>query len=102
MSASKKPATVGEAYLSALHASGIKHVFANGGTDFAPIIELGGTPTVVLATAHPAKFPDAMETVTGRRPPLPPRRRKRQPPQHPSPRLPSPLPPSLPPSLCLL
>ena len=39
MSASKKPATVGEAYLSALHASGIKHVFANGGTDFAPIIE---------------------------------------------------------------
>jgi acetolactate synthase-1/2/3 large subunit len=34
-----KPATVGEAYLSALHACGIRHVFANGGTDFAPIIE---------------------------------------------------------------
>ena len=39
MSASRKPATVGEAYLSALTACGIKHVFANGGTDFAPIIE---------------------------------------------------------------
>jgi acetolactate synthase-1/2/3 large subunit len=35
----KTPATVGEAYLSALHACGIRHVFANGGTDFAPIIE---------------------------------------------------------------
>jgi acetolactate synthase-1/2/3 large subunit len=35
----KKPATVGEAYLSALHQCGIKYVFANGGTDFAPIIE---------------------------------------------------------------
>ena len=34
-----KPATVGEAYLSALHDCGIKYVFANGGTDFAPIIE---------------------------------------------------------------
>ncbi len=28
-------------------------------------------PTVVLATAHPAKFPDAMEAVTGARPQLP-------------------------------
>ena len=34
-----KPATVGEAYLTALHDCGIKYVFANGGTDFAPIIE---------------------------------------------------------------
>ena len=32
-----------------------------------------GIPRVVLATAHPAKFPDAMQEITGRRPPLPPR-----------------------------
>ncbi|MGY0708814.1 threonine synthase [Azospirillum argentinense] len=30
-------------------------------------------PVVVMATAHPAKFPDAVETATGRRPVLPPR-----------------------------
>ncbi|MEQ1711027.1 MAG: threonine synthase [Hyphomicrobium sp.] len=30
-------------------------------------------PKVVLATAHPAKFPDAMEQITGQRPGLPPR-----------------------------
>ncbi len=30
-------------------------------------------PGVVLATAHPAKFPDAMETITGERPGLPER-----------------------------
>ncbi|AWK85867.1 threonine synthase [Azospirillum thermophilum] len=30
-------------------------------------------PMVVLATAHPAKFPDAVEKATGRRPALPPR-----------------------------
>ena len=30
-------------------------------------------PMVVLATAHPAKFPDAVEKATGRRPELPPR-----------------------------
>ena len=29
-------------------------------------------PLVVGATAHPAKFPDAVETATGARPPLPP------------------------------
>jgi threonine synthase len=32
-----------------------------------------GVPSVVLATAHPAKFPDAIEAITGRRPALPPR-----------------------------
>jgi len=33
----------------------------------------GGTgPMVALATAHPAKFPDAVEQATGVRPPLPP------------------------------
>ncbi len=30
-----------------------------------------GGETVVLSTAHPAKFPDAIETITGKRPPLP-------------------------------
>jgi threonine synthase len=30
-------------------------------------------PTVALATAHPAKFPDAVEQATGQRPPLPDR-----------------------------
>lgn len=32
-----------------------------------------GTPMITLATAHPAKFPDAVEAATGIRPPLPPR-----------------------------
>lgn len=32
-----------------------------------------GTPLVTLATAHPAKFPDAVERATGIRPALPPR-----------------------------
>jgi len=30
-----------------------------------------GVPMVAMATAHPAKFPDAMEKATGARPPLP-------------------------------
>jgi threonine synthase len=33
----------------------------------------GGAPQVVLSTAHPAKFPDAIEAITGERPPLPAR-----------------------------
>ena len=32
-----------------------------------------GVPMVVLATAHPAKFPDAVQKATGERPTLPPR-----------------------------
>ena len=32
-----------------------------------------GLPSIAMATAHPAKFPDAMERATGHRPPLPPR-----------------------------
>ena len=32
----------------------------------------GGIPVVAMATAHPAKFPDAMERATGHRPALPP------------------------------
>ena len=31
----------------------------------------GATPTVVLGTAHPAKFPDAVAAATGHRPQLP-------------------------------
>ena len=31
-----------------------------------------GVATVALATAHPGKFPDAVEQATGRRPELPP------------------------------
>lgn len=34
---------------------------------------LSAAPMVTLATAHPAKFPDAVERATGRRPPLPAR-----------------------------
>ncbi|MBF9060999.1 threonine synthase [Rhodobacterales bacterium HKCCSP123] len=34
---------------------------------------LGATPMITLATAHPAKFPDAVEAATGIRPALPPR-----------------------------
>jgi threonine synthase len=33
---------------------------------------LGATPMITLATAHPAKFPDAVERATGIRPGLPP------------------------------
>lgn len=32
-----------------------------------------GSAEVILATAHPAKFPDAMQAITGERPALPPR-----------------------------
>lgn len=34
---------------------------------------LGATPMITLATAHPAKFPDAVEAAMGVRPELPPR-----------------------------
>lgn len=34
---------------------------------------LGASPMVTLATAHPAKFPDAVEQASGLRPALPPR-----------------------------
>jgi threonine synthase len=33
---------------------------------------LGTSPMITLATAHPAKFPDAVERATGKRPGLPP------------------------------
>jgi threonine synthase len=34
--------------------------------------KIGDPGTVVLSTAHPAKFPDAVEKITGQRPALPP------------------------------
>jgi threonine synthase len=34
---------------------------------------LGSTPMITLATAHPAKFPAAVEAASGIHPPLPPR-----------------------------
>jgi threonine synthase len=37
------------------------------------VLPANATPQVVLATAHPAKFPDTIEAITGERPPLPPR-----------------------------
>jgi threonine synthase len=38
-----------------------------------PASESGAAPIVALATAHPAKFPDAVERATGERPALPAR-----------------------------
>lgn len=43
------------------------------GTAAAKALAPVGLPVVVAATAHPAKFPDAVERATGIRPPLPPR-----------------------------
>ncbi len=40
---------------------------------FRPEAASGGAAKIVLATAHPAKFPDAMEAITGVRPALPAR-----------------------------
>jgi len=42
------------------------------GTKVADAQRMPGTPMITLATAHPAKFPDAVEEATGLRPPLPP------------------------------
>ncbi|MEO0502346.1 MAG: threonine synthase [Pseudomonadota bacterium] len=43
------------------------------GVHVADAQRVPGTPMVTLATAHPAKFPDAVEAATGIRPPLPSR-----------------------------
>jgi threonine synthase len=52
-------------YLADPHSAiGIAAARAHGG---------GQAPIIAAATAHPAKFPDAMERATGLRPPLPPR-----------------------------
>jgi threonine synthase len=42
------------------------------GIGVARELRRGGTPMICLGTAHPAKFPDAVEQATGVRPPLPP------------------------------
>lgn len=59
----------------------IKRVHADTGMLIDPHTAIGvaaaeackepGTPVITLATAHPAKFPDAVERATGVRPPLP-------------------------------
>ncbi|MDN3566740.1 threonine synthase [Paeniroseomonas aquatica] len=63
----------------------IRHLWASAGYLADPHTAIGtaaarahapedlGIPVVVAATAHPAKFPDAVEQATGLRPPLPPR-----------------------------
>ena len=43
------------------------------GVHVADAQRAAGTPMITLATAHPAKFPDAVEAATGVRPPLPSR-----------------------------
>ncbi len=42
------------------------------GVGVAERIDFIGVPTVCMGTAHPAKFPDAVERATGSRPALPP------------------------------
>ncbi len=58
----------------------IKRLFAETGEILCPHSAVGvkvaeeqldATPMITLATAHPAKFPDAVEAATGNRPPLP-------------------------------
>jgi threonine synthase len=43
------------------------------GVHVAEALRTPATPMITLATAHPAKFPDAVEAATGIRPPLPSR-----------------------------
>jgi threonine synthase len=43
------------------------------GVEVAERLRTPTTPMITLATAHPAKFPDAVEAATGIRPPLPER-----------------------------
>jgi threonine synthase len=60
----------------------IKEFYANTNELLCPHSAIGvrvaqalrdpATPMITLATAHPAKFPDAVEAATGVRPPLPP------------------------------
>ena len=45
------------------------------GTRIARSMDRDDTPMIVLGTAHPAKFPDAVEAASGIRPPLPPRQK---------------------------
>jgi threonine synthase len=65
-------------------AEAIRHVRAASGYLMDPHTACGyvalakakhrcAAPDVILSTAHPAKFPDAMQAITGERPGLPPR-----------------------------
>ena len=58
----------------------IRHFYATTGEVLCPhsavgahvaMAHQGATPMITLATAHPAKFPDAVEAAMGVRPPLP-------------------------------
>jgi threonine synthase len=58
-----------------LHAQGYladPHTAAGTAASHAHAPDAPGTPIVIAATAHPAKFPDAVEQATGTRPALPP------------------------------
>ncbi|MFC7735494.1 threonine synthase [Roseomonas sp. GCM10028921] len=58
-----------------LHAQGYladPHTAAGTAASHACAPESVGVPIIVAATAHPAKFPDAVEQATGTRPELPP------------------------------
>ncbi len=60
------------ATIAALHASAGQVVCPHSAVGVKVAREnLGANPMVSLATAHPAKFPDAVEAATGLRPPLP-------------------------------
>ncbi len=48
------------------------HTAVGVGAARAALAARQGVPTIVLGTAHPAKFPAAIERATGQHPPLPP------------------------------
>ena len=50
------------------------HLFVGfAGGQFTAEPKPGSAPEIILATAHPAKFPDALEAIARVRPPLPQR-----------------------------
>ncbi len=64
------------ATITAAHANYAETVCPHTATGIKVARERNGnpaTPMIALATAHPAKFPDAVEQATGHRPPLPDR-----------------------------
>ncbi|GAC1342866.1 MAG: threonine synthase [Acetobacteraceae bacterium] len=63
-----------EAEIRRLHAQGyLADPHSAIGIAAARALPCPHLPVVAMATAHPAKFPDAMQAATGLRPPLPPR-----------------------------
>ena len=63
-----------EAEIRRLHAQGyLADPHTAIGIAAARALPCGHVPIIAAATAHPAKFPDAMERATGQRPPLPSR-----------------------------